>query len=192
MKHLKFLFLLFLFVPFSWAQENTQQTIIKAAKAQIGKTIYYDPSYQQISYPGGDVPLEGGVCTDVIIRAFRSVDVDFQKLVHQDMAQSFGSYPKNWGLKSTDSNIDHRRVPNLQTFFKRKGKSLSVTQNSSDYLPGDIVTWKLDSGLDHIGLVSDLKTSDQKRYLIIHNIGWGAQEEDILFEFTITGHYRFF
>lgn len=159
------------------------------AREQIGVTTSYNGSYQVIPYPGGDVPQETGVCTDVVIRALRAFGLDLQKAVHEDMKAHFSKYPKNWDLKSTDRNIDHRRVPNLRTFFTRKGWSLPVTQTAADYRPGDLVTWDLGGGIPHIGIVSDRKT-EAGTPLIIHNIGGGTQEEDCLFSFTVTGHYR--
>ena len=161
------------------------------ARAQIGVTVEYDPSYVSLKYPGGDVPQDRGVCTDVVIRAMRQLGFDLQKEVHEDMKKNFSAYPsrKNWGLKRTDRNIDHRRVPNLQTFFKRKGWSRPVTQNPADYKPGDIVTCLLGNTLPHIMIVSDRK-NEQGVPLIIHNIGAGTQEEDDLFTYTLTGHYR--
>ncbi len=168
------------------------QLLIQGATEQIGKTLFYDSSYRRLDYPGGDIPIERGVCTDVVIRAFRHVDLDLQVRVHQDMRKAFSKYPRRWGLKTTDRNIDHRRVPNLQTFFKRQGKALPITQNSADYRAGDVVTWNVSNGLAHIGMVSNYKSSDGQRLLIVHNIGAGAQMEDVLFEFEITGHYRYF
>ncbi|HWW60676.1 MAG TPA: DUF1287 domain-containing protein, partial [Thermoanaerobaculia bacterium] len=139
-----------------------------------------------------DVPLETGVCADVIVRAFRRVGLDLQVLVHDDMKANFGKYPNNWGLRRTDANIDHRRVPNLATFFRRKGKSLAVTRRGADYAPGDIVTWRLSSGVPHIGIVTSTRVPRSDRYLVVHNIGSGAQSEDVLFAFEVTGHYRWF
>lgn len=183
-------FLLFPLQPV-WAQ-NALPKLLEAAKSQVGVTLYYDPTYTQISYPLGDVPLERGVCTDVIIRAFRKAGVDLQVLVHQDMQRHFSKYPKMWGLKRTDHNIDHRRVPNLMTFFQRQGKALELSQKAKDYQAGDVVAWMLPNGLHHIGLVSDRKSADGLRPLVVHNIGAGAREEDILFEYKIIGHYRYF
>lgn len=161
------------------------------ARQQIGVTVEYDPSYVSLKYPGGDVPQDRGVCTDVVIRAMRHLNFDLQKEVHEDMKKNFAAYPsrKNWGLKRPDKNIDHRRVPNLQTFFKRKGWSLPISQNPADYQPGDIVTCLLGDTLPHIMIVSDRKNEDGVP-LIIHNIGAGTQEEDELFTHTLTGHYR--
>ena len=163
--------------------------IIESAHEQVGVTLYYDPSYSAIPFPGGDVPMVRGVCTDVIIRAFRSVGVDLQLLVNQDMRKAFSAYPRNWGLSRPDPNIDHRRVANLAVFFTRHGQVLPISTDAKAYRPGDIVTWRLPGGLAHIGLVSDRSTNE--RPLIVHNIGAGAKVEDILFAFTITGHYRY-
>lgn len=164
--------------------------IVREARSQIGKTTSYDPSYVGLSYPGGDVPLEKGVCTDVVIRALRgAVNLDLQKLVHEDMKIEFSAYPNIWGLKKPDPNIDHRRVPNLKAYFNRRGFSLPVTRRAEDYLAGDLVTCTVGRNLAHIMVVSDKKTSDGVPF-VIHNIGSGTKEEDRLFEFPITGHYR--
>ncbi|WP_313916213.1 DUF1287 domain-containing protein [Tahibacter sp.] len=166
------------------------ETLLDAAAAQIGVTLYYDPAYARIPYPGGDVPPERGVCTDVVIRAYRGIGVDLQQRVHEDMRAVWTAYPKLWGLRSTDRNIDHRRVPNLATFFARHGRALAVSQtDASIYAPGDIVTWRLASGVPHIGLVSAQRSNG--RPLIVHNIGAGTQREDMLFDYVITGHYRY-
>ena len=161
------------------------QKMIAGAKSQVGKTRSYDPSYRSIAYPGGDVPLETGVCSDVVIRAFRRAGLDLQVLVHEDMKDNFRAYPRNWGLRAPDRNIDHRRVPNLATFFRRKGRAVT-----GDYKPGDVVTWLLAPGVHHIGIVSDVRRGN--RYLMVHNIGNGAQLEDMLYSYEITGHYRWF
>jgi len=167
--------------------------LLESAIEQTNLTKSYDPKYVVLSYPNGDVPIETGVCTDVVIRAFRRAGVDLQKEVHEDMAANFSLYPKKWSLKSPDTNIDHRRVPNLQTFFTGRGKSLAITQNGEDYKPGDVVAWDLDGkGMTHIGLVSNIYNKTTKRYLIIHNIGGGAQAEDKIFDWKIIGHYRYF
>jgi uncharacterized protein YijF (DUF1287 family) len=163
--------------------------IVKAALSQVGQTLDYDPRYVRISYPNGDVSLKTGVCTDVVIRALRAVSIDLQKEIHEDMKDHFKEYPKKWGLKKADSNIDHRRVPNQQVYFKRKGWSQPISQKAEDYQPGDIVAWKLNSGRDHIGVLSHRKTSGG-RLLVVHNIGFGAQVEDVLFHWKITGHFR--
>jgi len=163
---------------------------VQAARLQIGKTLHYDARYRVLDYPNGDLPMDRGVCTDVIIRAMRSAfGIDLQQLVHEDMKRSFLSYPRRWGLKSPDKNIDHRRVPNLQTFFKRQGWELSVSEKAEDYAPGDIVTCMVPLRRPHIMVVSDKKNGDGIP-LVIHNIGAGAREEDRLFEFEHTGHFR--
>jgi uncharacterized protein YijF (DUF1287 family) len=172
----------------AWADQ--QHDLVAAARSQIGVTLRYDPSYARMSYPGGDVPLERGVCTDVVVRAYRKLGADLQVLVHRDMAANWGAYPHPWGLKKPDTNIDHRRVPNLETYFARHGKQLPVTRSSADYQPGDIVTWRLPGNLPHIGIVADAKAADGTP-LVIHNIGGGTKMDDRLFEFTIHGHYRY-
>jgi uncharacterized protein YijF (DUF1287 family) len=166
--------------------------VIDGAVDQVGKTTSYDASYQKIEYPNGDVPIETGVCSDVIVRAFRKGGIDLQKDVHEDMKDNFSSYPTRWGLKGTDANIDHRRVPNLQTYFTRRGKSLATTGGSENFLPGDIVTWDLGGGVDHVGVVVNVWYKPEQRYLIVHNIGVGTRMEDVLFAWKITGHYRYF
>ena len=171
---------------------DSMQSIMSNALWQTTITRIYDPSYYVIPYPNGDIPLERGVCCDVIIRAFRSVGIDLQEQIHTDMKNNFESYPAKWGLKQPDSNIDHRRVPNLETYLKRQGKSIPVTGNGKDYLPCDIVTWKLPGGLDHIGLVVNVPVKGTDRYCVVHNIGMGIKLEDILFQFKITGHFRYF
>lgn len=177
------------------AQETTPALsdpakLVIAARSQVGVTLEYDPAYVSLDYPGGDVPLDRGVCTDVIIRAMReALGQDLQKLVHVDMKANFGKYPKNWGLKSTDKNIDHRRVPNLRVYFKRKGFEVPMSDKAEDFLPGDLVTCTVAGRLPHIMIVSD-KRNDEGVPYIIHNIGAGAQEEDALFTYPHTGHYR--
>lgn len=166
--------------------------VAEAARKQIGKTIQYDPRYVKLAYPMGDVPEVAGVCSDVVIRALRVNQVDLQVLVHEDMSQHFNQYPNSWGLKRTDKNIDHRRVPNLEVFFKRQGKSLPVTQDGKSYHAGDIISWRLDNGLPHIGIVSMNKVANTQRPLVIHNIGAGVREEDVLFEWKMIGHYRYY
>ncbi|HEU4889257.1 MAG TPA: DUF1287 domain-containing protein [Thermoanaerobaculia bacterium] len=167
------------------------QKMIEGAKRQVGVTRSYDPAYRRIPYPNGDVPRETGVCTDVVIRAYRHAGADLQRLVHEDMKTSFSVYPKNWGLRRPDTNIDHRRVPNLATFFRRKGQALPVTRRGADYRPGDIITWRLSSGVPHIGVISDVAVRGTDRHLVVHNIGAGAQIEDVLFGYALTGHYRY-
>ena len=177
----------------AWAEASTKK-LIAAAIDQTTQDISYDGRYFTIPYPGGDVPAHLGVCTDVIIRAYRTLGIDLQKLVHEDMKAHFALYPKLWGLARTDTNIDHRRVPNLQVFFRRFGQSLPVTGNAADYRAGDLVTWNLrgDGGsLPHIGIVTDRKSADGQRPLIAHNIGAGPELEDMLFGYKITDHYRY-
>ncbi len=178
-------------MPAALAEEplSDRQRVIQSAYAQVGVTLRYDPGYVSIPFPGGDVPVDRGVCTDVIVRAYRGIGIDLQLLVNQDMRKAFPAYPRKWGLARPDPNIDHRRVENLAVFFARHGQSLPVSKDASDYQPGDLVTWRLADGRPHIGLVSD-RIADG-RPLLVHNIGAGAQVEDILFAFTITGHYRY-
>ena len=165
-------------------------TVAEAARAQVGVTTGYDPAYRRLPYPGGDVPATTGVCCDVVVRALRTAHgFDLQKEVHEDMRAHFSAYPKKWGLKKPDANIDHRRVPNLQTFFARRGWSLAVSNAAAEYRAGDIVTWDLGNGLAHIGVVSDRRAKSGAP-LVIHNIGRGAQEEDVLLSWPLTGHYR--
>lgn len=168
--------------------------LTEAAFERTKHAIIYDGSYYSLTYPGGDVPDTIGVCTDVVIRSYRAFNIDLQKLVHEDMKKNFALYPSSriWGMKRPDKNIDHRRVPNLQKFFTRHGKSLKISPIKEDYLPGDLVTWMLGGNLPHIGIVSDIKDPESGRYKIIHNIGGGPVIEDVLFEFQITGHYRYF
>jgi uncharacterized protein YijF (DUF1287 family) len=174
-------------------QPESVRHLLESAHDQVKVTTKYTQDYVVIPYPNGDLPSDTGACTDVVIRAFRKAGVDLQKEVHEDMSANFASYPQKWGLKSTDTNIDHRRVPNLQTFFVRKGKSLPVSNDADTYKPGDVVTWDLDGkGMTHTGLVSNDWNESKKRYLIIHNIGGGVHEEDRLFDWKITGHYRYF
>jgi hypothetical protein len=163
--------------------------VLEGAYAQVGVTKLYDGGYRKIGYPGGDVPIERGVCTDVIVRAYRHAGVDLQVLVNEDMKRDFSSYPQLWGMSAPDPNIDRRRVPNLATYFARHGKRVDVTSDAADYLPGDIVTWRLWTSVPHIGMVSDRRSKG--RPLMIHNIGAGAQVEDMLFSYKITGHYRY-
>ncbi len=167
-------------------------SLVSAARAQIGVTRFYDGAYAKLSYPNGDVAQERGVCTDVVIRAYRKAfGYDLQKAVHQDMASHFSAYPKFWGSKAVDANIDHRRVPNLQAFFSRRHARLEVSDAPDAYLPGDLVTQMVSGRLPHIVIVSDRRSADGRRPLIIHNIGAGAKEEDGLFGHPITGHYRY-
>jgi uncharacterized protein YijF (DUF1287 family) len=166
--------------------------LVEAAIERTSHAVRYDPTYFKIAYPDGDVPPEVGVCTDEVIRSYRAVGVDLQREVHEDMAANFSAYPRKWGLKKTDTNIDHRRVPNLMVFFEREGASLPVTQDARDYKPGDVVTWDLSGGLTHIGIVVNVPSaSDESRLQIVHNIGAGPKMEDVLFNWKITGHYRY-
>jgi uncharacterized protein YijF (DUF1287 family) len=182
-----FLPVIFLFL----FEANAAESFVDAARSQVGITVRYDPNYYTLGYPDGDIPMEGGVCTDVVIRALRSsYNMDLQKLVHEDMQRAFAHYPKKWGLKRTDKNIDHRRVLNLQTYFKRKGYELPISDNPQDYQAGDLVTVTLPGNLPHIMVVSDKNALMTKTPLVIHNIGAGTQEENRLFEFPMTGHYR--
>ncbi|TCC89352.1 DUF1287 domain-containing protein [Pedobacter frigiditerrae] len=170
------------------------QQALKLSDAAISLTrqkVVYDPAYFKIPYPNGDVPAGKGVCTDVVIRAYRALGTDLQKNVHEDMKQNFKLYPKDWGRKKPDANIDHRRVYNLMVFFKRKGTVKSMTKNVDDYKPGDIVCWNLSGNISHIGLVVNKKSADGKRFLIVHNIGGGQVLEDCLFSFKIIGHYQY-
>lgn len=172
-------------------QTDFSNKLSEAAILVTKQEVNYDPSYFTIKYPNGDVPINKGVCTDVIIRAYRKLGIDLQQRVHEDMKVYFEKYPKTWGLKKTDTNIDHRRVPNLMVFFTRHGKVKSTTNNSDDYLPGDIVCWNLGGAITHIGLVVNKKSTDKKRYLVVHNIGAGQVLADCLFDFKIIGHYTF-
>ena len=160
--------------------------LVTDARSQIWKTLYYDPSYTQLKYPMGDVSIVKGVCTDVVVRALRHQDIDLQQRIHEDMKANFKKYPQKWGLKGTDKNIDHRRVPNIMTYFQRQGYYV----NDQKYRAGDIVAWDLGKGLTHIGIISDKTTMMTNTPLVIHNIGYGARENDILYEYKIIGHYR--
>ena len=166
--------------------------MLDGAIAQAGVTTEYDPAYVALEYPGGDVPEKTGVCSDVVVRAFRKAGVDLQKEVHEDIKAARSEYPTKWGTNAPDKNIDHRRVLNLMKYFERKGKSLSISDNVADYQPGDIVAWELSNGIDHIGIVTNMISDSDKRFLIVHNIGAGTRVEDVLLAWTIKGHYRFF
>ena len=187
------LILLLLAIPVAIAQ-TVQEAFVVAAIERTKHDISYDGSYFSIPYPGGDVPKNVGVCTDVVIRAYREVGIDLQLLVHEDMQRNFAAYPSRriWGMQRPDTNIDHRRMPNLRAFFKRKGKVLPVTENKGDYLAGEVVTWVLPGNLPHIGIVSNLVDPDSQIPLIVHNIGRGPELENMLFAYNITGHYRYF
>jgi uncharacterized protein YijF (DUF1287 family) len=173
--------------PIDWAGQ-----LVAAAESQIGVTTLYDPSYVRLDYPGGDVPRDRGVCTDVIVRAYRdALQLDLQVLVHEDMKRNFAAYPQSWGLPGPDPSIDHRRVPNLRTFFRRKGADLGAWSGAQDFIAGDLVSQLLPGNLPHIAIVSEISSEDGSTPLVIHNIGAGARREDTLFAFEITGHYRF-
>jgi uncharacterized protein YijF (DUF1287 family) len=174
------------------AARADNRDIVAAARKQVGVTVVYDGSYEMLDYPGGDVPIERGVCTDVIVRALRSArSLDLQQLVHEDMSAHFGAYPaqSRWRARAADANIDHRRVPNLMTWFSRAGYSRPVTTKPADYLPGDVVAWNLGGSILHIGIVSDRRAAAGVP-LVLHNIGAGTREDDILFRYAIIGHYR--
>lgn len=170
-----------------------EEDFVKAALERTRHDVRYDGSYFSIDYPNGDVPANIGVCTDVIIRTYRALNIDLQKLVHEDMLANFVKYPSKriWGLNKTDKNIDHRRVPNLQVFFTRSGKKLAISDKAADYIAGDLVTWILPGNLPHIGIVSDQLAPIGKIPMIVHNIGAGPKLEDMLFDYEITGHYRY-
>jgi len=185
------LFFYFLVTSAAFAQSDFYQQLADSSLTLIQQKVVYDPTYFRIDYPNGDVPSGKGVCTDVVIRAYRKMGIDLQKEVHEDMKANFSLYPKFWGLKRPDKNIDHRRVPNLMKYFSRHESEQIISKNAVDYLPGDVVSWRLNGGLTHIGMVSAQKSDDGKRFLIVHNIGAGQVLEDCLFEFEIIGHYRF-
>ncbi len=176
------------------ARQEFLKKLVAAAEERTHHTVRYDPAYVRIPYPGGDVPDDTGVCTDEVIRSYRAVGVDLQKEVHEDMAKNHSAYPQKWRTSKshTDSNIDHRRVPNLMVFFSRKGEVLPITERAADYSPGDIVTWDLGGEVPHIGIVVDEESAEGERHLIVHNIGQGPKREDVLFEWKITGHYRYY
>lgn len=182
-------FLLILFV--CSAQVPISKKLSDAAIELTQNEVHYDPAYFSITYPGGDVPADRGVCTDVVIRAYRKVDIDLQKEVHEDMVAHFSNYPNHWGLTKTDKNIDHRRVPNLMAYFSRQGIVKKKTQDPDDYEAGDIVAWDLGGGTTHIGILIDKKSDDGQRPLVVHNIGRGQEISDCLFDFKIIGHYSY-
>ena len=182
---------LFLLPRLVSGQAEFYQQLADSAETLALDHVIYDPSYYSIQYPNGDVPSDKGVCTDVVIRAYRKMGIDLQKEVHQDMKTNFRLYPKNWGLETTDRNIDHRRVPNLMKFFERHGETLTTSTAPQDYLPGDIVCWNLGGATTHIGLVTDQRSTDGLRFKVVHNIGRGQVIEDMLFDYKIIGHYRY-
>jgi uncharacterized protein len=184
-------FLLNLLPNLSLGQSNFSENLSKATLSLTEEQVIYDPSYFSINYPNGDIPKGKGVCTDVVIRAYRKVGIDLQKEVHEDMKAHFNKYPSNWGLSRPDKNIDHRRVPNLMVYFSRFGKVKPITDNAMDYQVGDIVCWDLGGGITHIGLVVNVKSSTSERNMIVHNIGSGQVLADCLFDYKIIGHYQF-
>lgn len=192
MKYL-LLTLLFLIISASESLCSTKDKLIEAALDRTEHQITYDGSYHSIPYPNGDVPGHIGVCTDVVIRSYRKIGIDLQQLVHEDMTNNFSKYPsrKIWGLNRPDSNIDHRRVPNLQVFFSRHGQTLGISDKAESYIPGDLVVWTLPGNLPHIGIVTNKYSLMSNRLMIVHNIGRGPELDDMLFDYKITGHYRY-
>ena len=187
-----FTFILFLFsAHILTGQNDFYNKLSDAVLSLTEQKVHYDPGYFNIDYPNGDIPAGKGVCTDVVIRAYRQLGIDLQKEVHEDMKTNFDKYPKLWGLSRPDKNIDHRRVPNLMVFFKRYGKEKSISTSATDYLPGDIVCWNLGGSITHIGIVVNKKSNDGVRYQIVHNIGAGQVLEDCLFDYKIIGHYQY-
>jgi len=190
-KGVLFFILCFLSISLGKAQSNFYQRLADSTLVLTKQSVQYDPSYFTIKYPNGDVPSNKGVCTDVVIRAYRKMGIDLQKEVHQDMKANFKKYPNKWGLKGPDKNIDHRRVPNLMTFFSRHGKMKKISDEPLDYVPGDIVCWDLGGGTTHIGMIVNKKSDNDKRHLVVHNIGGGQVLEDCLFMYKIIGHYSY-
>lgn len=191
MKQISILLFIFASSFFLQAQNDFTKKLSDAGISLTEQNVTYDPSYFSISYPNGDVPSDKGVCTDVIIRAYRKVGIDLQELIHLDMKNNFSVYPNIWGLSSTDKNIDHRRVPNLMTYFSRLGETKPITNKPEDYIPGDIICWNLGGAITHIGLVVNKKSTDGQRYLIVHNIGGGQVLADCMFDYKIIGHYSY-
>jgi uncharacterized protein YijF (DUF1287 family) len=184
-------FLFVLFIEIVVGQTGFYEKLADSTITLTKQKVKYDPTYFKLKYPNGDVPADKGVCTDVVIRAYRKLGIDLQKEVHEDMNENFKIYPQRWGMPGPDKNIDHRRVPNLMTFFKRFGTEKKISNEPKDYQPGDIVCWNLGGGITHIGVVVKNKSTDKKRNLIVHNIGAGQVLEDCLFSFKIIGHYRY-
>jgi uncharacterized protein YijF (DUF1287 family) len=179
-------------VPLPAKASPQLKQLLEAAIEQSKVTTGYDPAWVKIDYPNGDVPSDTGVCSDVVVRSFRKAGIDLQKEVHEDMTRAWSAYPKRWGASGTDTNIDHRRVLNLMTYFDRLGKSLPITNVRANYLPGDVVAWQLSDGVEHIGILTNLSSEPDKHYLIVHNIGMGARIEDVLLAWKVIGHYRYF
>jgi uncharacterized protein len=184
--------------PFAQSSSSSQSPapqflphLLAAAHERTTHTVRYEPAYVHIAYPNGDVPADTGVCTDEIIRIYRGLGIDLQKLVHEDMQQNRAAYPRFGNYNGTDTNIDHRRVLNLMVFFAREGKSLPITNRIDDYAPGDLVTWDLGGNVPHIGILVDTKSPQSGRYMIVHNIGRGPKMEDVLFNWKITGHFKY-
>lgn len=173
--------------------KSFEEQLSNAAISIVDASIDYDPAYFSIKYPNGDVPKNKGVCTDVIIRAYRKLNIDLQKEVHNDIKANFSKYPnlKKWGLKNPDTNIDHRRVPNLEVFFARKGQKLVISNNPDDYKTGELVTWMIGKKYPHIGIITNKKSPDGKRPMIVHNVGNGQLLEDCLFDYEIVGHFKY-
>lgn len=188
---LTILFTFIISVGISAQETDFYKRLSNAAIELTNDKVIYDPGYYTIRYPNGDVPADKGVCTDVIIRAYRKLGIDLQQKIHEDMKANFSKYPKKWGMKSTDKNIDHRRVPNQATFFSRFGSVKKISDKAEDYIVGDIVTWDLGGGITHIGIVTDRMSADKKRPLIVHNIGQGQVLQDCLFSYKVTGHYTY-
>ena len=188
---LTILFTFILSVSISAQDTDFYKNLSNAAIELTKDNVVYDPRYYTIAYPNGDVPADKGVCTDVIIRAYRKLGIDLQKKIHEDMKVNFSKYPQKWGMKSTDKNIDHRRVPNQAFFFRRFGSVKKISDKAEDYVAGDIVTWDLGGGITHIGIVTDRMSADKKRPLIVHNIGQGQVLQDCLFNYNETGHYTY-
>ena len=184
-------FIFLLVIIGAYAQNDFPQRLSNAALSLVNDQVIYDPSYFSIAYPNGDIPAGKGVCTDVVIRAYRKLGIDLQEEVHEDMKANFELYPKLWGLSKPDSNIDHRRVPNLMTFFSRFGTKKPITDNPADFEPGDIVCWNLGGAITHIGILIDRKSSNGLQNMVVHNIGGGQVAEDILFKYKIIGHYSY-
>ena len=178
-------------LPLPVDAQSLSERLVEAGLERLSHSVTYDGSYRDIAYPNGDVPDHVGVCTDLVVRAYREVGIDLQRRVHEDMAAHFDAYPQQWGLDSPDPNIDHRRVPNLRVFFERRGRVLDQSDNPNDYRPGDIVTWMLPGNRPHIGIISDRRADDTGHPLVIHNIGGGPELSDMLFRYRMTGHYRY-
>lgn len=187
----KYFFILTLIPAALSAQVAFYQQLADSAETLSFDQVTYDPSYFSLDYPNGDVPEDRGVCTDVVIRAYRKFQIDLQKEVHEDMKANFQQYPNHWGLTTTDRNIDHRRVPNLMRFFERNGTTLKISDNPADYQPGDIVCWNLGGAITHIGIVTNELSNDGQTFKVIHNIGRGQVIENMLFDYKIIGHYKY-